>query len=94
MKHHHVDGKNRKNKVVLYALSTCGWCKKTKALLKELDCEYSYVDVDLLDKTDMEKVDDEVKKWNPAKTYPTIVINDKTCVVGYDPDKIRKNLGE
>lgn len=94
MKHHHVEGKNNKHKVFLYALSTCGWCKKTKALLKELDCTYSYLDVDLLEKHESEKVDDEVKKWNPAKTYPTIIVNDKTCIVGYDPDKIRKILRE
>ena len=39
----HVDGKD-KGKVFLYALSTCGWCKKTKAFLNEQGVEYSYVD--------------------------------------------------
>ena len=29
----HVTGKN-KGKVMLYALSTCGWCGKTKELLQ------------------------------------------------------------
>ena len=31
----HVDGKEA-SKVMLYTLSTCVWCKKTKARLKEL----------------------------------------------------------
>ena len=43
----HVDGKD-KGKVMLYTLSTCGWCRKTKALLKDLDVAYDYIDVDLL----------------------------------------------
>jgi Glutaredoxin and related proteins len=36
------------HKVVLYALSTCGWCARTKQLLTDLGVEFSYVYVDLL----------------------------------------------
>ena len=48
----HVAGKN-KGHIVLYALSTCPWCKKTKKLLEELGVEYYFDDVDLM--TDAEK---------------------------------------
>ena len=44
----HVDGKNR-GTVMLYALSTCGWCAKTKDLLRELGIAFDYTFVDLLD---------------------------------------------
>ncbi len=47
MEYNHVPG-NVRGKVVLYALSTCMWCKKTKKLLNELAVDYYYVDVDLL----------------------------------------------
>ncbi len=93
MSYHVVEGKNKKHKVHIFTLSTCGWCKKTKALLKELDCEYSYVDMDLLEDGESDKVKKEMQKWNPAKTFPTIVVNDKHCIVGYDPDKIKGLLG-
>jgi glutaredoxin-like protein NrdH len=43
-----VSGSNREHKVQVYTLSTCGWCKKMKALLKKLDVEYEYEDIDLL----------------------------------------------
>ena len=43
----HVPGRNA-GKVMLYALSTCVWCNKTKKLLNELGVEYDYTDVDLL----------------------------------------------
>jgi len=33
---------------MLYALSTCVWCKKTKELLASLGVDHSYVFVDLL----------------------------------------------
>ena len=42
MKIEHVKGEN-KGKITLYALSTCGWCKKTKKLLDDLGVEYHYI---------------------------------------------------
>jgi len=88
----HVAGANR-GKVFLYALSTCGWCRKTKALLNELGIEYSYVDVDLVPAAEEDKVTEMVKRWNPQASFPTIVINDRTPVIGFQPDKLKKELG-
>jgi glutaredoxin-like protein NrdH len=55
-----VSGKN-KGKIVLYALSTCGWCQKTQNFLDKLGVEYSYVYVDLLDGEERESVTFDVK---------------------------------
>ena len=85
-----IKGKD-KGKVMLYALSTCGWCKKTKNLLRDLDAEYSYIDVDKLEGAEKEMVMDEVIKWNPACSFPTLVINDK-CITGFKEDEIKKAL--
>ena len=92
MEPNHVEGTN-KGKVVLYALSTCVWCKKTKHLLKQLGVEYDYYDVDLLRKADKDKVIEEVKKFNPVATFPTIIINDEHCIKGYKEDEIKEALG-
>ena len=40
----HIKGKN-KGDVMLYTLSTCIWCKKTKALFKELGVDFKYEDL-------------------------------------------------
>ncbi|MBN1860725.1 MAG: glutaredoxin family protein [Candidatus Thermoplasmatota archaeon] len=85
----HVNGKN-KGDIILYAISTCGWCKKTKSLLNSLGVEYRFINVDLLDKVEKEKIEEEVKRWNPKCNYPTMVINDKKCIVGYKEDEIRE----
>jgi len=87
-----VNGTNR-GKVFLYALSTCGWCKKTKALLNELGVEYSYVDVDLASPAEDEEVTNQVKRWNPQLSFPTIVFRDEKVIVGFQPDNIKKELG-
>ena len=87
----HVKGEN-KGKIMLYALSTCGWCRKTKELLNELGVEYNYIYVDLLEDENKDIAMDDIKKWNPRYSFPTVVINDKTCIVGFKEDKIREVL--
>jgi glutaredoxin-like protein NrdH len=93
MKLTQVSGEDR-GKIVLYALSTCVWCKKTKNLLEKHGVGYSYVDVDQLEGEDREKTIDEIKKWNPKCTFPTLVVNDESCIVGYKEDKIKEAIGE
>lgn len=89
----HIKGKN-KGKILLYALSTCVWCKKTKQLLEDLGVEYSYIFVDLLDGKDKEKTIEDIKKWNPRCSFPTLVINDKKCIIGFKEDEIREALSK
>jgi glutaredoxin-like protein NrdH len=85
-----VSGKN-KGEIFIFALSTCGWCGKTKVLLKEIGVEYSYVDVDLLQGEDREAALEEMEKRNPDPSFPTIVIGEKT-LKGFDEKEIRKAL--
>ena len=92
MKIEHVKGEN-KGKIMLYALSTCGWCRKTKEFLTKLGVSYDYIFVDYLEGDDRESIMDDITKWNPRRSFPTIVINDKDCIVGYKEDKIKEALG-
>jgi glutaredoxin-like protein NrdH len=87
----HVPGKNV-GQVMLYALSTCGWCKKTRNLLENLGVEYDYEYVDLLSGDEREKTMETVEKWNPACSFPTLVLNNNRCIVGFQEDAIREAL--
>ena len=86
----HVAGKN-KGSIVLYGLSTCVWCRKTKQLLDQLGVEYHYVNVDLLQGEEKTKATAEVKKLNPRCSFPTLSINDQ-CIVGFDESGIQEAL--
>ena len=88
----HVDGEN-KGKIVLFALSTCGWCKKTRMLLEDVGAEYDYIYVDLLQGEKRQEVIQQVEKWNPQLSFPTLVINDEETIVGYNEDRVREILG-
>ncbi|MDP2797365.1 MAG: glutaredoxin family protein [Methanoregula sp.] len=87
----HVSGKN-KGTVMLYALSTCGWCKRTKELLREIGVEFDYVYVDLLEGTEQDMAMDNVERFNPSGSFPTLVINDKKCIVGFKEQEIREEF--
>ncbi len=86
-----VPGRKCKDRIVLYALSTCGWCRKTKDLLVEEGVEHEYVDVDLCSGDEREKVTAQVRTLNPRGNYPVLQVGDQV-VVGFDPDKIREAL--
>ena len=88
----HVDGV-RKGGILLYALSTCVWCKKTKRLLNELGVEYDYIDVDLLSENEKKEVEEAIRRWNPSQSFPTIVIDNEKCIIGFKSDEIRDALG-
>ena len=89
----HIEGED-KGKIILYALSTCVWCKKTKKLLTELGVDFHYVYADLLEEDKIEKVLDEMKLHNPICSFPTLVIDDKTCIIGYNEERVREALGK
>lgn len=89
----HVEGKNKGN-LFLYALSTCGWCKKTKKLLDDLGVSYDFVFVDELEGNEKQNVYASLMNWNPAVSFPTLVVNDEDCIIGFDEDKIRGVLGK
>ncbi len=81
------------HKVTLYALSTCVWCKKTRQLLDESGIAYDCIYTDKLDRAERATVMAEVREWNPSESFPTVVVDDKTVVVGYRPERIREVLG-
>jgi glutaredoxin-like protein NrdH len=87
----HVPGK-KKVDIKIYALSTCPWCKKAKQLLDSQGVDYYFTDVDMLTGDERNQAMDVVKKWNPSASFPTIVINDNRCIVGFREDEIKEAI--
>ena len=88
-----VEGSNDEHDVKIYTISTCGWCNKTKKLLKSLDVEYRYVDVDDLSGEERDEAREELKDYNPKMSTPTIVIDDgEEVIVGFKQDKLEDIL--
>jgi glutaredoxin-like protein NrdH len=80
------------NNVKLYTLSTCSHCKATKEFLNDCSVKYDFEDVDLLQGEERKAILEDVKKWNPKCSFPTIVIGDKV-IAGFKENEIREALG-
>jgi glutaredoxin-like protein NrdH len=89
----HVPGKNFGD-IRLYALSTCPWCRKTKKLLDDLGIDYYFEDVDLQTAEEKEKARVILKKWNPSFSFPTLLINNNKCIIGFKEQEIKDALKE
>ena len=78
--------------VKIYALSTCSHCKSTKRFLSECSVKYDFVDVDLLEGEERKAILEDVKRFNPKCSFPTIIIGEKV-IVGYREEEIKEALG-
>jgi glutaredoxin-like protein NrdH len=79
-------------KVKMFTLSTCSHCKATKKFLTENSITFDFIDVDLLQGAQRENILQEVAKYNPQRSFPTIIIGDR-IIVGFREDDIREALG-
>ena len=79
--------------VKLYALSTCGWCRKTVQWLDDNKVSREQVYVDKLVGEEREKVLQEMSTYNDRKSFPTLVIdNGKKVIIGFKPEEMEKEF--
>ena len=83
-----VQGNNAKHRVLMYAISTCGWCKKAKRTLNELDVAYEYIDVDLLGDEEKQVIIKDILDRGGRLVYPTLIIDDTTLLAGPSRSKL------
>jgi glutaredoxin len=88
-----VEGSNNQHQIVFYGLSTCIWCKRTRQFLEDQGVAFDYIYVDLLRGQEQDDAKAQVRRWNPSVSFPTIVVDDTRCVVGYRPDELKEALG-
>ena len=78
--------------VKIFSLSTCSHCKHTKKFLSDCTIKYEFVDVDLLEGEERKAILEDVKKFNPKCSFPTIIIGE-TVIVGFKENEIKEALG-
>lgn len=79
-------------KIRLYALTTCEYCQSIKRMLAELAPLHEVVEVDVLSREKRRQILEELKKVNPACSFPTTVV-DERVIVGYKIQEIKEALG-
>ena len=78
--------------VKVYSLSTCSHCKAAKKFLGECTIKYDFVDVDLLEGDERKAIVEDVRKFNPRCSFPTIIIGEKV-IIGFKEKEIKEALG-
>ena len=79
-------------KVKMYTLSTCSHCKATKKFFSDNGIAFDYIDVDLLQGNERQRILEEVEQYNPGRSFPTILIGD-IVIIGFRENDIKQALG-
>lgn len=77
--------------VKVFALSTCPYCRMTRAYLDENDVEYEVVEVDLLTGAEREEAIAEVKSLSGGTSFPVIMV-DEDMIVGFNKKRMKELL--
>jgi glutaredoxin len=75
---------NDDNELVMFALSTCGHCRRAKKFLKENGVKYRYIYVDLMDYEKKQELKNKLqKKFDKRVAFPFLVVNGEKSIVGF-----------
>jgi glutaredoxin len=89
------NGENKKGDIVIFALSTCAFCKKALKFLKENSICFSYVFIDEFDFDKKTKIKMELReKYNQDIGFPFLILNGTKVIIGFTEEEYRKNFLE
>ena len=86
-------GKNNSHEVIVYALSTCGFCKRALNFLRKNSIEFRYIYVDKLERDVKEKIKNDLKaKYETRVGFPFMILDGK-AIVGFIEDRWKDAFG-
>lgn len=89
-----VAGSNSTHTVKVYALSTCGFCKRGIEYLKKNFVAFSYIYIDSLPLEEKRAVKDELSEASGKRVaFPFLCVDDEDYYVGFVEDDWKKALG-
>jgi len=79
------------HEVMIYALTTCRWCSRTKLWFEDAHVQFSHVDVDSLSGAEAEAMAEEVERVSGGRRFPVTVI-DGEVIVGFKPEEFESRI--
>lgn len=80
-----------RDEVLVYALTTCPWCRKTKQWFTDSRVPFEAVDVDALSGDEQDAAAEKAYRLSGGRRFPVVVINGEV-IVGHNPDKFLETL--
>jgi glutaredoxin-like protein NrdH len=89
-----VEGTRDLGELTVYALSTCGFCRRALAFLRDNSIRFRFLYVD----DQPPEIKEEIKghildAFKQQVRYPFLVINNERCLAGFTEDEWKKSLG-
>lgn len=73
-------------KIFMYTLSTCPFCRKTKKYFRDRNISFDFIDYDLADEKEQERIATDMMKYTDHIAFPFVRIGE-TVVMGYNPER-------
>ena len=90
----HEEGSNKDHSLVMYALSTCGFCKRALGFLKNRDVDFRYLYIDTLAPETKKAVKEQLReRYRIKELWPTLVIDGSEALSGFDSETWAQRLG-
>lgn len=84
---------SEKHSISFYGLSTCIHCRHCREYLEEKHVPFDLHYIDLAEGEERANLLEKVRKFNPRLSFPTVIIDGDTVVVGFKPEELDKLLG-
>ncbi len=81
-----------KHSVIFYGLSTCIHCKHCREFLEQHKVPFELHYVDLAEGQERDELLEKVRARNPQISFPTLVIDGSTVIVGFRPQELARAL--
>lgn len=79
-----VSGVKKDRDLILFSLSTCGFCRKAMIFLESHGFEYRYLHLDTLTPEVKLRVKEQFKNlFDKSLSYPSLIIEGREALVGY-----------
>jgi len=88
------DGDKDEKDVTVYALSTCGFCRRGMEFLRKNSVKFKFIYIDQLEYEVKQKLKAKLKeKFEKRVAFPFLVIDNKEAIFGFVKDVWKKHLG-
>ena len=89
-----VDGSVDAGDVTVYALSTCGFCKRALAFLRANSVSFRYLYFDDLPGDVKDEIREHINaRFDRPLRFPFLVLDNERCLSGFDEDEWKSLLG-
>lgn len=78
--------------VKVFALSTCPYCRMSRAFLDENRVPFDVVEVDKLEGQERADAIEEVKRVSGGTSFPVIIVDDQV-IVGFNKPRLKELTG-